>query len=183
MKSTYKVLIMVVPISVCLLSCNNNPTRPNNPPTNLITNPDFDLNGQLSLDGWTVDTSLAAIVQDTPPDDGKRSLQLEAGWNPQEGFARTYVSGLSGTGVYKLVVWTKSFNSWPGRITIGQWAQGGWLNSKQVLSVSSDWHQVTVLDTMLLANSDSIAVHLSAGSTEVALGRVLFADVILQKIQ
>ena len=57
------------------------------------------------------------------------------------------------------------------------------MNSKQVLSVSSDWHQVTVLDTMLLANSDSIAVHLSAGSTEVALGRVLFADVILQKIQ
>ncbi len=166
-----------------LSSCNKSSTGPTQSSGNLIENPTFEVNGKPSLSSWVCDTSLATIVQAAPTGDGTWSLQLQPGWIPQQGFAQTYVSAQSGVGVYKLTVWMKSSNSWPASVSLGTWSQGQWVNRISASGDSSEWSMISVLDTLSPSPSDSIAVYLSAGATELVSGKVLFADVTLQKVQ
>lgn len=151
--------------------------------TNLIQNSSFESNNQPTLQSWVTDTTLRKFVQDVPPNGGQWSLQLIPGWFPQEGYARTYVSGQSGVGVYQISVWVKSTNGWRSTIRLGQWAQGTWINSKQISSDSTLWIQYSLIDTLSVQPNDTIAVHLSAGRAEIAKGNVLFDLVRLEKIQ
>lgn len=150
--------------------------------TNLIQNSSFETNNEPTLQYWVTDTSLAQAVQDAPPGGGKWSLQLVPGWIPQEGFARTYVSGQSGVGVYRLTFWSKSIHSWQGSVTIGQWTQMGWVQSKMIYCDSATWTQYSLTDTLSLQAGDTIGVHLSAGRAELAGGQVLFDLIDLEKI-
>lgn len=173
-------ILILVPLS----SCDQGSTAPNQlSGNNLIQNPTFEAHGQPSLQSWTSDTALAKIVQDAPPGDGMWSLQLLPGWTPQEGFAQTYVGGQSGVGVYKLTVWMKCINGWRGSLSLGIWSQNAWVSRKSVSSDSSQWSIVSLMDTMSLSATDSIAVHLSAGATELSGGRVLFDDVSLERLR
>jgi len=151
--------------------------------TELLQNSSFESNDQPTLQSWVADTTLREFVQDVPPNGGQWSLQLSPGWIPQEGYARTYVSGQSGVGVYHLSVWIKSINGWRGTVRLGQWVQGAWINSKGVSTDSALWIQYSLIDTLSVQPNDTIAVHLSAGETELATGDVLFDLVRLEKIQ
>jgi hypothetical protein len=151
--------------------------------TNLIQNSSFETNNQPTLQSWITDTSLAQAIQDAPPFGGKWSLQLVPGWIPQEGFARTYISGQSGVGVYQLTFWSKSTYNWQGSVTLGQWTQKGWIQSKMIYCDSAIWTQYSLTDTLSLQAGDTIGVHLSAGRVEVARGQVVLFDLIdLEKI-
>lgn len=171
-------------VVLLLVSCNQTPSGPNQPlNSNLIQNPTFEVNGKPSLQTWTADTMLAEIVRDAPSGDGIWSLQLVPGWIPREGFAQTYVSGETGTGVYKLTLWMKSINNWRGGASFGVWSHNTWVSRKMVTSDSSQWAMVSLLDTLSLTANDSIAVHLSAGATELASGEVLFDEISLERVQ
>ena len=173
-------------ILLAFLVCGN--VRPssaqilNSDSLNLIANPSFEVNGQPTLQFWTADTFLTAFVQDTPPGGGSWSLMLGPGWIPAEGYARTYVSGLSGRRILELTVWIKSLNSWPGSASLGQWSKGGWVTSKRVYCDSTNWTQISIDDTLSLLPTDTVAIHLSAGATEVAYGEDLFDLVRLMAI-
>ena len=151
--------------------------------TNLVENWSFELNNQPTLQSWVADTMLRKFVQDVPSNGGQWSLQLSPGWFPQEGFARTYISGQSGGGVYQLTVWVKNMNGSRSSVRLGQWSQNAWVNFKQIPCDSSTWTQYSIVDTISLQPSDTIAVHLSAGETELVSGYVLFDLVCLEKIQ
>lgn len=151
--------------------------------TNLIQNSSFEANNQPSLQSWDVDTTLRQFVQDTPPLGGQWSVRLIPGWIPQEGFAQTYVSGQSGIGVYQLTVWIKSVGGWKGSVSFGPWTQKGWVRSKTTYSDSTAWIQISIVDTISLKSTDTIAIHISAGRAELAKGSVLFDLVRLERIQ
>lgn len=182
MKVTFLFLPFVF-CSITIISCEDTPTAPNNSYANLISNPSFEVNGHPSFQNWIVDSTLATIVSDILPTGPKSCVRLYPGWIPEEGFARTYVSGRFGSGIYKLNLWMKSGNSWRGTIKIGRWSQNTWSFTKQITNNSTDWTQVTLIDTITLEPTDSIAVHLSAGSTEVVSGYILCTKVSLEKIQ
>ncbi len=168
---------------VLLSSCRQNPVTPVPLMGNLIENPTFQVHGQPSLQSWVYDSSLAKIVQDAPAEDGTWSLELNPGWLPQEGFAQTYVSGQLGEGVYQLTVWMKSVDKWKGSVSLGRWSDNQWLSRKSVSSDSTQWSSVSIIDTISLSADDTIAVHLSAGATEVAYGDVLFDDIALVRLK
>jgi hypothetical protein len=151
--------------------------------TNLIQNSSFETNNQPTLQFWITDTLLAEVLQDAPPGGGQWSLQLSPGWIPQEGFAQTYVSGQSGIGVYQLTFWSKSISGWKGSVMIGQWSQMSWVQSNIIYCDSTTWTQYSLIDTLSLQIGDTIGVHLSAGRTEVAYGRVLFDLIHLRRIE
>ena len=151
--------------------------------TNLLQNSSFEVNNQPTLQSWVADTTLRKFVQDVPPNGGQWSLQLSPGWFPQEGYARTYISGQSGVGVYQLTVWIKNMNGFRSSVRFGQWSQNAWVNFKQIPCDSSTWTQYSLVDTISLQPNDTIAVHLSAGETELAAGYVMFDLVRLEKIQ
>ena len=151
--------------------------------SNLIHNSSFETNGQPTFQTWIADTTLARLVQDVPNGGGSWSLRLEPGWIPQEGFARTYITGESGTGGYYLRVWTKSINRWRGSVTIGKWSGNTLTQTKSAYSDSSGWNYIALVDSLSLESGDSIGVHLSAGSTELSNGAVLFDLITLQRIR
>ena len=151
---------------------------------NLIQNSSFEMNGQPTLQSWAADTVLGKLVQDAPPGGGEWSLQLSPGWFPQEGFARTYIAGQSGVGVYQLNAWIKNLNGpRSSSIRVGQWSNNAWVSLKEIPCDSSAWMQYSLTDTLSLLPGDTIAVHLSAGETELVAGGVLFDLVRLEKIQ
>ena len=151
-------------------------------PVNLVPNPSFEVNGQPTLQFWVADTFLTAFVQDTPPGGGTWSLRISPGWIPQEGYARMYVTGLSGVWILQLTVWIKSLNGWPGSASLGQWSKGGWVTNKKMFCDSTSWTQISIVDTLSLHPIDTVAIDLSAGVTEVAYGEDLFDLVRLVSI-
>lgn len=150
--------------------------------TNLIPNSDFEINGQPTLQTWIADSILTGFMQDTPPGGGKWSIWLSPGWMPRVGYARTYISGQSGIGVYRLTVWMKNINGWEGSASFGRWAEENWVRMKQTYCDSSTWTQISLADTLSLQTTDTIAVQLSAGWAELSAGRTLFDLVRLERI-
>lgn len=174
-------------IAICLLICivswKANSACFSSDSSNLVQNSSFEINDQPTLQSWVADTTLTQFFQDAPPGGGKWSLRIFPGWIPQEGFARTYISGQSAVGVFRLVFWAKSINSWLGSASFGQWTQNGWVRSKRIYCDSTDWTQFSLIDTLSLQPNDTIAVHLSAGAVELSNGQILFDLVELKRIQ
>ena len=173
----------VLCVVFAVLRCHQGYSSPMADSTNLIQNSSFEMNDQPTLHSWVADSVLGKLVQDAPPGGGQWSLQLSPGWFPQEGFARTYISGQSGAGVYQLSAWIKNLNGPRSRFRIGQWSNNAWVSFKEIPCDSSSWMQYSLVDTLSLLPDDTIAVHLSAGETEVVSGEVLFDLVRLEKIQ
>jgi hypothetical protein len=68
---------------LCLVQqgCDNSPTKPVERETNLISNGSFELDGEPSLDGWTVvsPTGGVTLVNEAAPNGGEYSLQMSSG--------------------------------------------------------------------------------------------------------
>ena len=170
-----------------MVSCKDNFITPNPEPVNLIDNPSFETNGQPSLQSWWISyTVLSNIIQDAPPAGGKFSLELSPGWVPQVCFARAFVSGQSGTGMFKLTACMKNNSHgllWRAYVSLGHMASNQWVRYKSISSDSTNWTTVSIIDTMLLQASDTLAVQLSGGAAELGFGHTLFDVVSLQRIQ
>lgn len=85
--------------------------------------------------------------------------------------------------MYRLTVWVKCVNRWHGSVSLGIWSQNRWFSRKTASSNLSRWSAISLVDTLLLSTADTIAVQLSAGSTELSGGRVLFNDITLELIR
>ncbi len=170
----------LVVLTVC--SCKDNSVNTDSIP-NLIGNSSFELKGQPSLEGWIIDTTLAKVAHDAPVGGGNWSLGLEPGWYPQDGFAHTYITNHQGSGWYNLGAWMRSTNHWIGSVSFGKWSGGVLAYAKSITSDSSEWHYVALIDSVPLQPNDSLAVELSAGSTELANGFVFFDLISLQRLR
>ncbi len=105
-------------------------------------------------------------------------LLLDAGF-PQEGFAETYISGQSGTMIYQLKYWMKSYTTLQGdnstgQVSLGIGTQNQFTASKTLSDTTSVWKQFTFTDTLTTQPSDTITVRLSAGICDFCINRVYF---------
>ena len=184
MNSLKIILFVSLPLALTLLSsCSETPTGPNQSSTNLIQNSDFEVRGFPSLSSWVYDTSLASVVNTGPDSDYAWSLQLKPAPSPQQSFAQTYVSGLSGAGTYEVSVWMKADSDCSATLSFGTWSQGSWVYRNSVSSQVGNWLLAGISDSLSPSASDSIAVRLSTAETQISSGTVLFSGVTLQKVR
>ena len=106
------------------------------------------------------------------------SLKLTAGWFPDEGLAQTYITGQSGTKIYQLHYAMKS-DTFAGHTAygigaIGTYSGGQFTSGKMIWDTTSHWKAYTIIDTITTEATDTIAVRLSAGMTEVIPNTAFF---------
>jgi len=188
MKTTALILGL---LTIILFSCKKNSSvDPTVTSGNLIANPSFETaDHQINYTGWAgsvyiIDSSgvkQPPIVNDAPTGGGLWCLQLVPGWLPVEGFSETSVTGQSGTNIYMLTVWMKTIGS-GGLFSLEQWRNGQQINYKRVIDSSSIWKQISLSETLTVFPTDTLKVHLSAGSTEMTMRTVYFDLIKLEKI-
>lgn len=144
---------------------------------NLIANSTFESNGQPNFQGWT---GIKSFSNDVPPDGGKWSLRLEPAWYPGEGFAETFITGLSGNYTFQLNCEVKSIRNGTGTIILRLRRENGTVTDVTKTTFNdSTWEKITLITTVQLQPADQLIVHLTAGSTEVATWFLLFDNVEL----
>ena len=138
---------------------------------NLIQNESFESAGNPDLSHWYSDYPQAgdSVLNDTPPGGGFWSLRLEPQWLPSEGFREQAVAIGPGTGIYTLSCWIKNFN-WTGSMSLRLRRAGITVTIGQVTNSDSVWTYISRTDTVTTLPMDTLIVHLSDGSTEVASG-------------
>ena len=151
---------------------------------NLISNSSFESNMQLNCQSWYDEcgnelinqcdsTSVycqAGFYQDSPLNIPEElwCLKLTASMLPGEGLAETYITGQSDTNIYKLEFWMKS-PDWIGSASIGIISQNQFTANKTIADTTSIWKKFTLIDTISTQATDTIAVHLSAGSGDFCI--------------
>ncbi len=168
--------------------CSNSSTDTTGGQTELILNGGFESGGVASLTGWTIpigqliDTAL--FSRDVPIGGGSYSVQLYPGWFPMENRVEYDVVGRP-SGVYKLTAWSKV--GWGSSIGIGSISlarrSGGLMDRKKLLLNDTVWKKYTLLDTVSLGATDTLAVILSAGMTEVVSFQQRFDLVSLVRVE
>jgi hypothetical protein len=69
-----------------------------------------------------------------------------------------------------------------GLFSLEQWRNGQRIKDKSVIDTASIWKQLSLSDTLTVLSTDTLKVHLSAGSTELISRRVYFDLIKLEKI-
>lgn len=149
--------------------------------SNLVVNGSFETAGNPSLDGWQPDnSSLISTVSPGSPGGGDWALQVEADQAPTSGFVTQKVEGLADGDVVKLQADVRAVGaSGGGRIllVVGESPQA--MPSKWAETTSESWATLSVVDTLELAETDSVWVKLSSLNTEVVPRVGLFDSVTL----
>ena len=172
-----KLLISFILLSI-LFGCNKDENFQQES-LNLINNSSFEVNGQSSFLGWT--GSNYSFVNDVPLNGGQWALQIEPEWAPSKGYSETFITGFSGNNTFKLSCNTKTIN-WEGQIILSLKSLNG--STTELTNVTFNnqiWATKELITTVSLQQSDKLIVRLSAGSTEVVNGKVLFDNIKLQK--
>jgi hypothetical protein len=168
-------------------SCNENSISVIRHSQNLIQNPSFESNGQPTLQSWIADTAYVKFVRDVPSGGGQWSVHVEAPWVPPGEGVTTYITGQSGTGVYKLSAFVKTMIV-GGHLMLGIWKDGSPGDFKSAIAEQADstgWAEVTLLDTLSLEATDSIWVHFTVGCcmTRIPANQARLDLVKLERIQ
>ena len=147
------------------------------PDNNLISNGSFEFNGTPTLDGWRFgNEQLAELVKQAPPKGGNWSLQLTSDWAPTTGFAYTPVTKVRNGDVVKLSAFIRT-NGGNASIAL---SYNSYL--KSAFTRDTVWTQISVTDTLSLAQGDTLWVILSSPITEIVWYRQLFDLVKLEKL-
>ena len=173
-----------IPIMIIMLFCSCVPTPVDEIGVsgNLIANSSFETSKHLpDYCGWagtaylldSLGNQIPPLVQDDPEGGGVWSVQLEPLWYPEEGMTETIIHGPTGNHIYKISAWMKTID-WTGSMSLEHWRKGQKIAQKMISETSVDWQQFSFRDTLSVQPSDTLKVHLSAGSTEVSSGKVLF---------
>jgi hypothetical protein len=182
-------IIILTAILFLLPACKDDSTTPINDDDNLITNPSFETSSNIpDYKHWTGNAFLYdsnfnkidPIIKDAPSGGGQWCVQISPLWFPEEGFTETSISGQTGTNIYELTCWLKTIN-WHGSMSLRQYRNGEMISEKEVTDTTSVWKLESLTDTLTVLATDLLKVHLSAGSTEIATGRVRFDNLILKK--
>ena len=182
---TYILVVMII----FVFSCKKDKTIGSTDNAgNLIANSSFETaTHQPDYNGWAGTAHLTdslgnqyiPLVQDAPYGGGLWCVQLEPLWMPTEGYTEISVTGQTGTYIYKVTAWIKTLN-WIGLVSLEQWRNCKRIYNKQITDTSGVWKQIYLLDTLTVLSTDILKVHLSAGSTEAASGKVRFDNVKLE---
>ena len=173
----YRLLIALLLLALLQGCAKDEPVLPDG---NLIYNNSFEFNGIPAFDGWT--GNLYSFAEDAPDNGGRWSLQLEPAWLPAEGYAETYLMGYQGNFSLKFSCNAKSFYGWPGKVILLLEDENGHrIILKQIDLNFPEWSNVTAMIDVNLQKNDKLIIHLSAGSTEIATGKVLFDNIFLGK--
>src|SRR5947209_7921420 len=109
-------LVIVVASTTLILSCKKLVVDPNAATSNLIQNSTFEVAGDSSRQNWLL-PRYAIFEGDTPPGGGNWSLQMYPGWMAPS-VAQTFVTGISGTHIFRLSAWIKTANGWQGTLIL-----------------------------------------------------------------
>ncbi len=185
MKNVIPILLVLL---VLILSCKKETHEPT--AVNLISNSSFETAiHDTSFQSWTstvfspgpADQPMPPLELNAPPGGGNWSMFLVPLWLPEEGFAETNITGQNGNHVYQLSTWMKNFN-WMGSMSLQQWRNGLKISEKQLIDSSFVWKQFAFYDTLSLLPTDTLCIHLSAGTSEVISGKVWFDLVNLKLV-
>ena len=154
---------------------------PVNAHANLILNGSFENSGFPDLSHWYSDQLMTgdSVNHDAPSGGGQWSLHVEPQWFPQEGYREQAIVAGTGTAIYTLSCSMKNFNNWTGTMSLRLRRAGITAIMGQISSNDSVWTNVSLTDTVTLLPTDSLLVHLSAGSTELVYGWSAFDKVVL----
>ena len=140
---------------------------------NLIINPSFEKDGDLSLAGWNAKIpSTVNFTKDTPPNGGNWALTIDVLW----GIGNIVTSTVNippGTHIYKFSFWSKYF------------VKSGYANLSSVttdsiyiinhIQINSDiWTKYSMIDTITSNSKDSLRVTLSGGFFNTLPGNTFF---------
>ena len=145
---------------------------------NLISNSDFENNGQLICDSWydrcgkeltyICDTNSSEplcdvlFYQDAPPDDGNWSIGLTGVGNSFPATATTFITGLDFIGNFQLNAWMKDIGNAFGGIEVGVLSEGQYTSAIMIQADSGDWKYYTNDIALTIDPSDSVQVRLWA---------------------
>ena len=158
------ILTAIIVLPACKKEQEGNDTSPPSV-NNLVCNPSFEINGQASIDCWTVvknfNTYPDTFSTDVPTNGGQFSLRLEGtsdtDWDP---YAESYVTDISGNKIVSLSAYIKALL---GGQPIYLWLEH--IRGGQVIESKSDhhwafkgWKEFSVTDTLLLQPQDSLRI-------------------------
>lgn len=163
MKQILTSILIVSILIACKKEIIDKPTSPII--NNLICNPNFEINGQASLNCWNVVKDFTTYPDTfstvVPTNGGQFSLCLngtkDVNWDP---YAETYITNISGQKIISLSAYVMSlYGGQPIYLTLDH-IRGG-----QVIESKSDsdwafngWKKFIVLDTLSMQNQDSLRV-------------------------
>ncbi len=146
----------------------------------LLQNGSFEIHGRGSLDGWSFgNRDLAELVEDAAPNGGNWSLQLAADWAPTSGFAFQSVTGLAPGSIVRLSAFVRGVGP-SGGCGILELTYHG--RTRSARSCTTSWTRISVVDTLVSTEPDTLWVRLSSPVTEVVPFRQQFDLVKLAAI-
>ncbi len=163
--------IIIISVVLILVSCDDSPIKSEGNPGYVYLNSSFEVNGKPDTTWWY--GSDIGFAEDAPILGGQWSLMLTPGWIPQEGYAESQVTGVAGDYSIRLEAWMKTFK-WRGSFSLRLRRNGELKTLKEISDTNSEWKKFSMNDTLSLAETDTVIVHLSAGTTEVVSGKVFF---------
>ena len=149
--------------------------------SNLLTNGSFETVEGPSLSGWQPgNPDLISFVSPGAPQGGDWALRLDADWAPTLGFVTQKVEGLRDGDIIELRVEVKAMNQDGGGmllLLVGD--HPPFTPTKWAASSSDTWTTLSIVDTLDLADGDSVWVRLSSFHKEVTPRIGLFDSVSL----
>lgn len=138
-----------------------------------IINGSFEVNGYPSLEGW--ETMSAASYQDAPQGGGLWCLRLTGGC--VHGVCWQADQNVRNGQVWRVSCWMRRAIETPhGWGTLGWYiiTQDGWQNGNVIEYDSANWTFLSVVDTFLLAEGDTVGVFMDGGGCFGGPGTVYF---------
>jgi hypothetical protein len=160
---------------------------------NLISNPSFEINGQLNCSSWydgckqeltyLCDTLVAgnpcdiAFYKDAPPEGGVWSLGATGIGNGFPATASTYITGQNGTNRYLFNIWMKDDGQAFGGAHIRIHSNGNDVLEKSIPTSGMGWNFYSIKDILKVDPTDSIEIVLSAFAAGPSFGDIYFDQV------
>ncbi len=163
LNSTQRVIIiysmLVILISGCEKEC---PTELTEEGLNLITNSSFEINGNKSIDGWTLHSNFLDVgfSNDVPPFGGNWSVVLYGGDRIVPMYLETKIAAPLGCNRYRLSIWAKFKDPQgygKGYVNFNKNRSNG----KYFTIQDSIWNYYELIDTLTTTNGDSLYVIIS----------------------
>jgi hypothetical protein len=186
--------LLLIPAILCMISSCEKEKKiqvltPQDPTVliNLISNSEFEQNGQPSFAGWNYSYGPCCadtFSADVHPGGGNNSLKLEPMWFPAEGAVETYITGLTGNHQYQLNFYAKCIDVVNPVSNVSIYMKGFSITSVQSLNfINTQWTPYSLTTgQMQLQPSDTMVIKLSADRTEVVTWQVLFDNVELYQL-
>lgn len=136
---------------------------------NLLVNGSFETVDGPSLAGWQPgNPELASFVSPGAPGEGDWALRLEADWAPTLGYVTQKVEGLRDGDIIEVRAEVKAMGQYGGgELLLFVGDSPGSKPTKSARSLSESWTTLSVVDTLELADGDSVWVRLSSFHTEI----------------